>query len=122
MKTPVLNCTRVTYNKAIGFSLLVLLILPSEVGPMVAYRIFGSLRVQHDVMHKLLIQGDKIGPIKYYTCVRTKHSLQQLAAVQFVTSDSSAQYFASTYSSSFEFFYRPFSSCDQVTLKMMSCT
>jgi hypothetical protein len=67
-KAPLLNCTRVTYNKAIGFSLpVLLLILPSEV--------FGPSRVmQHDVMHKLLIQGGKIGPIKFYTCVRAKHS------------------------------------------------
>ena len=66
--------------------------------------LFGPSRVQHDVMHKLLIQGGKIGPIKFYTC-ETLIYMQLLAAVQFVISDSAAQYVPSTYSSSFEFFY-----------------
>ena len=70
---------------------------------MVAYQIFGPSRVQQDVMHKLLIQGGKIGPIKFYICMRARHAA--VGSSQFVTSDSAVQYFPSTYSSSFEFFY-----------------
>ena len=74
---------------------------------MVAYQIFGPSRVQQDVMHKLLIQSGKIGPIKFYICMRARHSYTCSCwqAVQFVTSDSAVQYFPSTYSSSLEFFY-----------------
>ena len=63
---------------------------------------FGTSRVQHDVMHKLLIQGGTIGPIKFYTahaCEKLIY-MQLLAAVQFVISDSAAQYVPSIYSSS----------------------
>ena len=74
---------------------------------MVAYQIFGPSRVQQDVMHKLFIQGGKnrTNQILHLHARETLVYMQLLAAVQFVTSDSAVQYFPSTYSSSFEFFY-----------------